>query len=328
MSAPAVVDTDTDTDSEGLVTADPASPRRQRRWGRGPAAARPPLAHERLISGVAIALTILGLVTATVLLETLAFGALSKSRAQDIARDDFRRSLANATAPVGQVGIDGLFLPLGAPVALLQIPAIGVDDVLLEGTTSSVLSRGPGHRRDSVLPGQPGVSLIFGRRLTYGGPFARIADLRPGDEITATTGQQVEPFTYVVEGVRRPGDLFPPPLEPGGSRLTLATAGGPWWAPDQPLFVDALLRGPAAAPVARPITAAALSDSEQLLQGDRGALLPLLLWAQGLLLLVLAYVYLRSRWGRWQVWVAGGPVLLVVGLSVAHQAARLLPNLI
>jgi len=34
------------------------------------------------------------------------------------------------------------------------------------------------------------------------------------------------------------------------------------------------------------------------------------------------------RWGRWQTWLAGGPVLLALALTTSDQVARLLPNLL
>ena len=38
----------------------------------------------------------------------------------------------------------------------MQIPAIGLHDVVIvEGTDSGDLRDGPGHRRDTPLPGQP-----------------------------------------------------------------------------------------------------------------------------------------------------------------------------
>jgi len=48
-------------------------------------------------------------------------------------------------------------------VALLSIPAIGISAmVVVEGTTPENLTLGPGHLRDTPLPGQAGISVIFG----------------------------------------------------------------------------------------------------------------------------------------------------------------------
>ena len=78
----------------------------------------------------------------------------------------------------------------GTPVAALSIPRLGLDQaVVVEGTSAQDLTLGPGHRRDTVLPGQTGVSVIYGRRVSFGGPFEHLMQLQVGDVITTTTGQ-------------------------------------------------------------------------------------------------------------------------------------------
>jgi multisubunit Na+/H+ antiporter MnhB subunit len=63
------------------------------------------------------------------------------------------------------------------------------------------------------------------------------------------------------------------------------------------------------------------------MSGDPSAWIPLVFWAQALLLVAIGVVWLRNRWGRWQTWVVSVPVLGFVGLGVAQQVAILLPNL-
>ena len=74
--------------------------------------------------------------------------------AQFKANETFRFELANGTAPVGQVDSDGYLIEQGTPVAVLKIEKIGVNEIVLEGSSSAVTVDGPGHRRDTVLPGQ------------------------------------------------------------------------------------------------------------------------------------------------------------------------------
>jgi hypothetical protein len=188
-----------------------------------------------------------------------------------------------------------------------------------------VLESGPGHLRDTPLPGQAGISVIFGRRTAYGGPFSRLPRLRAGDTIIATTGQGVA--RYQVIDVRRSGDPIPPPLAAGQGRLILVTADGPPLLPSGVLRVDADLASKADATPAMVVSAADLGPREQVLGTDAVAWLPLFLWGQVLLLAAGALSWTRQQWGRWQTWIVAVPVLGFLGLTIADQVARLLPNL-
>nr|WP_231134805.1 class E sortase [Motilibacter deserti] len=253
-------------------------------------------------------------------------GAVQHDRDQEVAYDDFRGALALALAPVGQADYEGKLLQPGAAVAILEIPRLGLREVVGEGTTSEVLQSGPGHRRDTVLPGQAGTSVVFGRRAGYGGPFSGIAGLRIGDAIRTTTGQGEA--TFRVLGVRRAGDPVLAPLAPGAGRLTLVTADGDAFFPQGALRVDAELTSAAFPAPAKVVTAADLGASEQPLAGDSKAWVPLVLWGEGLLLAAVGFVWARARWGRWQAWIAGGPALVALALPVADCTSRLLPNLL
>lgn len=249
--------------------------------------------------------------------------ALHHGRVQHVAYAKLREQLALATAPIGPVDVNGRLLRPGAPIAVLDAPVAGIHEVLLEGTAGAVLQGGPGHRRDTVLPGQSGTSVVFGRQATYGGPFGRLGRLRPGDIITVTTGQGRSRFSVIDS--RRPGDLEPPALAQAGSRLTLVTADGSAFLPSGPLFVDADLTSPLRATPGAPYIP--LGANEQILAPDRLALVSLVLWSQLALALVLLCTWSVVRWGRWQTWLVAVPVLGSVGVAVADQAGRLLPNL-
>ena len=97
-----------------------------------------------------------------------------------------------------------------------------------------------------MLPGQAGTSVVFGRGVTFGGPFRHLASFTKGDSITVTTGQGKA--TYVVDDVRIAGDPFPAALASGASRLVLeSSVGGGYrseWAPTQSIYVDADLANP------------------------------------------------------------------------------------
>jgi sortase A len=95
-------------------------------------------------------------------------------------------------------------VPVGASLTRIRIPKIGLDTVVVEGTTQSALRAGAGHYVDSPLPCGDGNVAIAGHRVTFGHPFKRMAELGPGDEIFLDT--PVGSCTYRVATVPSPVD--------------------------------------------------------------------------------------------------------------------------
>lgn len=275
-----------------------------------------------LVVGVLLAL---GILCVGFLASLVVVSQLIHARDQEVLYSDFRSELANAIAPVGQTDINGALLAPGAAIAVLEIPDLGMREVVVEGTTSTVMESGPGHKRDTVLPGQAGVSVIYGRQAAFGGPFGQLEILQPGMKIVVTTGQG--PAEYEVVTVRRPGDPVPAPVAAGEGRLTLVTAMGPRFMPTDILRVDAALLTDPQPTAPRVLTAAAMDPAEQAMAGDPAGLVPLLLWLQLLLVVVVLMIWLAIRWGKWQAWLVSLPVILFVGVSASMSAIRLLPNL-
>ncbi|MDM7830629.1 sortase [Cellulomonas edaphi] len=289
------------------------------------AAIRPVPASERARL-VGTTLAIVAALALGIVVNALVVSPLRYERDQDVASWAFRAQLANGTAPVGQVTSADRLLAPGTPVAILTIPRLGVDDVVLEGTTSKTLLSGPGHRRDTALPGQAGPVVVMGRHGAYGGVFADLDTLRQGDVITTVTGQGEA--TYAVTGLRRTGDPLPDPLAAGAGRLTLVSATGPRWAPDDVLRVDAALVGEAFPTPRAVLTPVLLSDDEAAFAGDDDAWPLLLLALAALAASAVLVAALRRWWGHWQAWVVGLPLLLLCGVLVAEQIFVLLPNLV
>ena len=100
------------------------------------------------------------------------------------ASSEGARALAAATPATDQIlpAIDD-----GAALFQLQIPAIGVDDIVVAGIGNDDLKKGPGHFPDTPMPGQLGNAAIAGHRTTYGQPFHDVDDLEVGDEIIVNT---------------------------------------------------------------------------------------------------------------------------------------------
>jgi len=152
-----------------------------------------------------------------------------------------------AAVPLAQQNIPEL--THGDALARLQIPSIGVDDIVVAGVQPDDLKKGPGHFPETPLPGQLGNSAIAGHRTTYGQPFYDIDQLQPGDDIVVTTlnGQ----YIYVVSGqqIVSPDDYqVVTTTDRTVATLTL-TSCHPRWTARQRIVVSALLDTRRSSPV-------------------------------------------------------------------------------
>lgn len=277
----------------------------------------------------ALARSILALVAALVL--TFVFNLLVLSHVEHLVSqqqlsDTYRAQLAAGTAPVSEGDFDDVLLADGVPVGVLTIPQLGVEEVVSEGTSSGVLSAGPGHRRDTVLPGQMGVSVVMGRAAAYGGPFARLQALQPGDQFEVRTGQGAH--TFEVMGLRYAGDATPPAPVRGESRLILMTARGAPYVPVGIAYVDAKLVSAAQPAGARQTTPLTLPPEDKPMATDTTTVWALVFALQFLVVAEIAAVWAFRRVGAQKTWIVFVPVLLLASLFVADQLTRLLPNLL
>jgi sortase A len=88
----------------------------------------------------------------------------------------------------------------GQGIGRIKIPAIDLDIVMVQGTDTGSLQRGPGHYPDKPLPGGKGTVGIAGHRTTYLAPFRHIDQLQKGDEIDIE--MPYGNFRYSVERAR------------------------------------------------------------------------------------------------------------------------------
>ena len=180
--------------------------------------------------------------------------ALLYDRSQVALLDSFKGSIVatnldDPTAPLAE----------GRPIAILSIPSIRLDEVVVEGTSPDDLKLGPGHLASTPLPGEFGNSVFAGRRSTYGAPFDRLNELTKGNLIIVTTGQGR--FQYKVSQVGRAGLGEASPLQGTlDNRLTLITSDSEFY-PTGRLVVIAMLQGQAASIATRPPAPVASSDT-------------------------------------------------------------------
>jgi sortase A len=85
----------------------------------------------------------------------------------------------------------------GHAIGRIKIDRIGLSIVVVQGTDTGSLQKGPGHYRNTPIPGQPGTVAIAGHRTTYLAPFRHIDQIQDGDEIRIEMPYAA--FTYTVE---------------------------------------------------------------------------------------------------------------------------------
>jgi sortase A len=117
---------------------------------------------------------------------------ITTSRAQSRLEVQFAERLEHPrpppTPPTGAEEPPAASFSPGDPVAILRIPRIDLDMVVVEGSDTSSLKKGPGHYRDTAFPWEDqGTVAIAGHRTTYGQPFWSLDELREGDLIRLLT---------------------------------------------------------------------------------------------------------------------------------------------
>ena len=269
---------------------------------------------------------------------------IAEARSQTALRKQFQKELAATppttatTAGSTPTTVDQSNIPPAAPegdgVAIIKIPKLGVEKVVVEGVGVDDLKKGPGHYPGTPQPGQPGNAAIAGHRTTYGAPFFRLNELNPGDTIFVTTHQGQ--FQYQVHDVHVVAPTDTSVLKPtSDNRLTLTTCN-PRFSATQRLVLVASLQGPASAPpvtaptTGNPTTPSTLPGDTAAapsagLSGQSKARTPAVVWGLAAAAVWLVAWLVGKAWRRWPAYLLGTPVFLVVLYVFFENFSRLLP---
>jgi sortase A len=142
----------------------------------------------------------------------LLYQLVGTNAAADNQQNSLRRELEQSWS--AQSGIPatnrpagtGKAIPVGKGIALIQIPKIKVEKVVVQGVGRDDLKKGPGHVPSTVMPGQPGTFAISGHRTTYGAPFFRLNELVKGDVITVISRTSIYTYSVTATRIVRPTD--------------------------------------------------------------------------------------------------------------------------
>jgi sortase A len=215
----------------------------------------------------------------------------------------------------------------GEPIGDIRIPTIGINQIVVEGTNTPDLRKGPGHYIGTPLPGEDGNASIAGHRTTYGHPFYNLDGVKVGDPIVLTTLQGIFVYDATKSFVVSPNDttVIQNSL---ANQLTLTTCN-PRFSASTRLVVVASLAHSQLFPNSSLPTAKLHADpkSGDLAGNSNVELTQTLFW--GFLVLVLLgsilYTAWRFRRQRWMIWGVGTVGVLVLLWFFFGAISPLLP---
>ena len=203
----------------------------------------------------------------------------------------------------------------GDPIGDIRIPVIGINQVVVEGTNTPDLRKGPGHYIGTPLPGQGGNASIAGHRTTYGHPFYNLDSVKVGDPIVLTTLQGIFVYDTTKSWVVSPSDNDV--IKNAFADVLTLTTCNPRFSASTRLIVQAKLAHSQLFPNSGlPVTTLHADPKSQGLAGDSNiALTNALFWgvvtlAGGAGVFYGAYRFRRQRWMIYVVGAAGVLVLL------------------
>jgi sortase A len=250
---------------------------------------------------------------------------------QKSLRSEFEKRLHSVTSTT-QVN-NGPPVPAGqeptpsvaSAIAILEIPKINVNQIVVQGTNDAQLQLGPAHYTQTPLPGQEGNVGIAGHRTTWGRPFYNLNELKNGDKIILSTTYGTYTYSVTSSQIVAPTDVAV--LNPTTNATLTLTTCNPRFSAAQRLVVQAVLTSSATAttgsgtlPTLPPPTNAPVQVSSS--QGPAASILLGILTA----LLGAATLFLATKVRpRWAVYVVGGVITFVALMFFFAAISQILP---
>jgi sortase A len=119
----------------------------------------------------------------------------SRSEVQSAGRDSLSDSLTTVERP---------YPSRGSAVAMLAIPRLGMEMMVVEGAEERELKLGPGHIRGTSLPGDGGNVGVAGHRDTF---FRPLQFIRRDDTIKVTTREREFQYRVISTQIVEPDDI-------------------------------------------------------------------------------------------------------------------------
>ena len=255
------------------------------------------------------------------------FGPLFYQRSQRSLLRTAKSDIDKAANEAG--GLPGVVVPTkavapGHPVGILELGGVHLQQVVVEGVGASQTRRGPGHVPGTAGLGQPGNSVVVGRRHSFGGAFAALGRVRRGQSVLVTTtqGQSV----YTVQSVRHrrlTGSTIDNVYGPtSGDQLTLITSASVLpWNDSSAVIVVARMRDTAYAPTPQ----GGRQDLTIGTAGDQGATSSVILAFLVYGIVVGASVMLYRRLLPRTAYLLTAAPILAMTIITAETLSRLLP---
>lgn len=239
-------------------TGGPLERRRQRRAARVPYWDRPKPRRDLnwFLGKLGSSLIVLGALIFLFVGYQLWGTGIEAAQSQNRLEDKFGQ-IAQTTIPSSPsepvTNVDPVVIKNGDPMAILDIPTLGVTKYVVAGVETDDLKKGPGHYPYTPFPGELGNAAIAGHRTTYGEPFRNLDELKPGDPIIVTDllGRR---FVYSVtqQLIVQPEDSWVVnTVDPSVATLTLTTCH-PEFSAKQRLIVFATMDPSQSDPVSSP----------------------------------------------------------------------------